>query len=115
MKAKVILYSDKSNEISNFLNKFYSNNSEESNSTSWKKEFPNPVEITEFIAAFADNNFKIEKSVDNNYTKSSISLLDENGKVQEITRMLGLNPGAKSGEASAKELIESSEAFKNRL
>lgn len=67
------------------------------------------------IAAFADNNFKIEKSVDNNYTKSSISLLDENGKVQEITRMLGLNPGAKSGEASAKELIESSEVFKNRL
>lgn len=55
MKAKVILYSDNSNEISNFLNKFYSNKSNHGESTSWKKEFPNPVEITEFIAAFADN------------------------------------------------------------
>ena len=55
MKAKVILYSENSNEINNFLNKFYSNNSDHGKSTSWKKEFPNPVEITEFIAAFADN------------------------------------------------------------
>ena len=56
MKAKVILFSNKSNEINDFLNKFYSNKSDHSNSTSWKKEFPNPVEITEFIAAFADNS-----------------------------------------------------------
>ena len=55
MKAKVILYSNNSREITNFLNKFYSNKSNHSESTSWKKEFPNPVEITEFIAAFADN------------------------------------------------------------
>ena len=55
MKAKVILYSNKSSEISNFLNKFYSNKSNHDESTSWKKEFPNPVEITEFIAAFSDN------------------------------------------------------------
>ena len=55
MKAKVFLYSNKSSEINDFLNKFYSNNSDHGNSTSWKKEFPNPVEITEFIAAFADN------------------------------------------------------------
>ena len=56
MKAKIILCSDKSGEINNFLNKFYSNNSNLAKSTSWKKEFPNPVEITEFIAAFADNS-----------------------------------------------------------
>jgi len=55
MKAKVILYSNNSNEITNFLNKFYSNTSNHGESTSWKKEFPNPVDITEFIAAFADN------------------------------------------------------------
>lgn len=55
MKPKVILFSNKSDEINNFLNKFYSNKSDHSSSTSWKKEFPNPVEITEFIAAFADN------------------------------------------------------------
>ena len=56
MKAKVILYSDKHGEINNFLNRFYSNKSDHGNSTSWQKEFPNPVEITEFIAAFADNS-----------------------------------------------------------
>lgn len=56
MKAKIILFSDKYGEINNFLNKFYSNKSDHGNSTSWQKEFPNPVEITEFIAAFADNN-----------------------------------------------------------
>ena len=55
MKAKVILFSDKSNEINDFLNKFYSNNSNREISVSWEKEFGNPVEITEFIAAFADN------------------------------------------------------------
>ena len=55
MKAKVLLFSNQSGEINNFLSKFYSNKSNHDNSTSWKKEFPNPVEITEFIAAFADN------------------------------------------------------------
>lgn len=56
MKAKIILFSDKHGEINNFLNKFYSSKSDHANSSSWKKEFPNPVEITEFIAAFADNS-----------------------------------------------------------
>ena len=56
MKAIVDLYSEKDNEINNFLNKFYSNASAHGDFTSWQKEFPNPVEITEFIAAFADNS-----------------------------------------------------------
>jgi len=60
MKAKVILVSDKSEEINNFLNKFYSTKSDHGDSTSWKKEFPNPVEITEFIAAFADNSHSFD-------------------------------------------------------
>ena len=55
MKAKVMLFSEKQDEINNFLNKFYSNTSSRNDSTSWKKEFSNPVEISEFIAAFADN------------------------------------------------------------
>lgn len=55
MKAKIILFSNKSNEINYFLNKFYSTNLEHSNSKSWEKDFSNPVEITEYIAAFIDN------------------------------------------------------------
>ena len=60
MKAKVILFSNQSSEINNFLNKFYSTKSNHSSSTSWKREFPNPVEITEFIAAFADNSHSFD-------------------------------------------------------
>ena len=56
MKAKVILFSYKCNEINKFLNKFYSNKSNIATSKSWHKEFSNPVEISEFIAAFCDNN-----------------------------------------------------------
>ena len=56
MKAKVFLLSYKYGEINDFLNKFYSNTSYTDQSTSWQKEFPNPIEITEFIAAFADND-----------------------------------------------------------
>lgn len=55
MKAKIILFSKNPDEINTFLNKFYLNTSNTSNSTSWKKEFSNPVEIAEFIAAFVDN------------------------------------------------------------
>ena len=55
MKAKVMLFSYNCNEIDSFLKKFYSTNSSIGNSSSWKKEFNNPVEISEFIAAFADN------------------------------------------------------------
>ena len=57
MKAKIILFSNKSEQVTNFLNKFYSNKSNHGASTSsWIKEFPNPVEISEFIAVFADNH-----------------------------------------------------------
>lgn len=56
MKAKVILLSNKLGEIDDFLNKFYSTNSAKNFCVSWKKEFGNPIEISEFIAAFSDNN-----------------------------------------------------------
>ena len=56
MKAKVILFSYKNDEINNFLNKFYSNTSQSSDGSSWQKEFGNPVEISEIVAAFADNS-----------------------------------------------------------
>lgn len=67
------------------------------------------------IAVFGDNNFKIEKTVDNNYTSSSIKLLDKIGKVKEITRMLGLASGAQTGEATAKELIDFANNYKQSL
>ncbi|MBR5788990.1 MAG: DNA recombination protein RecN [Lachnospiraceae bacterium] len=41
------------------------------------------------IAAMADSHYLIEKSVDNNVTLSSIKLLDEEGSIEELARMLG--------------------------
>ena len=55
MKAKIIFFSYKDGDIDDFLNRFYNTKSSIKNSFSWQKEFSNPVEITEFIAAFADN------------------------------------------------------------
>lgn len=55
MKAKLILFSNSDNEINDFLNKFYSCTTSDY-TTVWKKEFTNPVEISEFIAAYVDNN-----------------------------------------------------------
>ena len=55
MLSKVILFSYKSGEINNFLSKFYSTNANLGDSLSWQQEFSNPVDISEFIAAFVDN------------------------------------------------------------
>ena len=55
MPAKIILFSYKYGEINNFLNKFYSKDLNLENSLSWQQDFSNPVDITEFIAAFVDN------------------------------------------------------------
>ena len=55
MVAKVHLLSYKDGEINNFLNKFYNSSILIENPLSWKKYFPNPVEISEIIAAFSDN------------------------------------------------------------
>ena len=61
MVAKVILLSNKDGEINNFLNKFYSSNIASDSHLSWRKDFPNPIEISEMIAAFSDNksNFSL--------------------------------------------------------
>lgn len=56
MAAKVILFSNKHGEINNFLNKFYNSHVNTENPLSWKKDFPNPVEISEIVAAFSDNH-----------------------------------------------------------
>lgn len=56
MVAKVILFSFKYGEINNFLNSFYSRDLGLENFLSWQKEFSNPVDIAEIIAAFVDNS-----------------------------------------------------------
>ena len=55
MVAKVVLFSEKEAEINRFLSSFYDNTLDICNKLSWQKEFSNPIEISEIIAAFIDN------------------------------------------------------------
>lgn len=55
MIAKVILFSYKYGEINDFLSKFYTTNVGLEDALSWQKSFSNPVDMSEIIAAFADN------------------------------------------------------------
>ena len=58
MDVIVRLYSTKRNEINNFLNNFYGKTNEYINLLEWEKKYQNPVEITEIIGTFIDNNDK---------------------------------------------------------
>lgn len=56
MSAKVILFSYKYGEINKFLSEFYTTNVGVEDSLTWQKDFANPVDLSEMIAAFIDNN-----------------------------------------------------------
>ena len=60
MDVIVRLYSTKRNEIAKFLNSFFKLNNENEfmNLLEWEKKYQNPVEITEIIGTFIDNNDK---------------------------------------------------------
>ncbi len=72
MNTIVKLYSDKKGEIKKFINLFYNNKNIkiEDNILKWEKFFENPVELSDIIGTFVDNNdkFKINMwvSFDNN-------------------------------------------------
>jgi hypothetical protein len=55
MISKVFLFSQNYNIINEFLTKFYAKNIGLENCLSWQKEFNNPIDISELIAAFVDN------------------------------------------------------------
>ena len=54
MVAKVALFSQNPQEINKFLRKFY-NDSQDYKGLYWHKNFLNPIEMSEIIAAFIDN------------------------------------------------------------
>lgn len=55
MDVIVRLYSSKRNEINKFLGDFFGNSNEYINLLEWEKKYQNPVEITEIIGTFVDN------------------------------------------------------------
>lgn len=61
MKTKVSLYSVNEKEIPDFLFKYYNTIFELENKKQWEKEYENPIEMSDIIGVFLENNdrFKI--------------------------------------------------------
>lgn len=55
MVPSIVLFSNKSGELSKFLNLFYNTNFHLKNNLKWKKKYQNPVELAEIIGTFIDN------------------------------------------------------------
>lgn len=62
MKTTVNLYSQKNGEISRFLNNFYNNNciTVQNDMLKWNNAYDNPIEISDIIGVFVDNNDKYD-------------------------------------------------------
>ena len=79
MSAIVNLYSDKSSEIKKFLNLFYDkNNNIEDNSFKWEKSYENPVEISDIIGTFIENNDKFKINMWVSFDKNVFINVTEN-------------------------------------
>ena len=58
------------------------------------------------VAAFADRHVVVAKSEDGRVTTSGLTLLDDEGRVRELSRMLAGLEGSESARAHAQELLE---------
>ena len=57
------------------------------------------------VAAFADRHLKVVKSEDGRIVRSGVVTLDDDGRVQELSRMLAGLEGSASARAHAEELL----------
>lgn len=58
--VSVNLYSEKSEEIENFLSLFYNSTFNMNNVLNWEHKYENPIEMAEIIGAFVDNIERFE-------------------------------------------------------
>jgi len=65
------------------------------------------------IASMADSSYLIFKFEDETKTYSTITKLDEQGKLGEIIRLIGGDSNSESAKAHAKELLDRANAYKN--
>ena len=62
------------------------------------------------VAAFADRHVVVAKSQDGRVTTSGLTVLDDEGRVRELSRMLAGLEGSDSARAHAQELLETARA-----
>lgn len=60
MSAIIDIYSEKPNEIKNFIDKFFKDDINCENSLEYKVVFENPIQSSDIISAFIDNNDKFD-------------------------------------------------------
>ena len=58
LKASVNLYSTENGEIQRFLTSYYNKKIEIENDLKWNTNFENPIEISDMIGTFIENNDK---------------------------------------------------------
>lgn len=56
MSAIIDIYSEKTNEIKNFVDKFYEDNFDIKNNLEYEIIFENPIAASDIISAFIDND-----------------------------------------------------------
>lgn len=77
------LFSPKKGEINKFLSKFYNTNLNIEDNLNFKKEYSNPIELTEIIGVFIDNSddydikmwISLDKDVFINITNENANLI----------------------------------------
>jgi DNA repair protein RecN (Recombination protein N) len=62
------------------------------------------------VAAFADRHVVVTKSAEGSITRSGLTVLDDAGRVRELSRMLAGLEGSDTARAHAKELLETARA-----
>jgi DNA repair protein RecN (Recombination protein N) len=67
------------------------------------------------IAAYADTHFRIEKHVERGRTKTTVARLDEPGRVEELSRMLGGTGVTDAIRTSAREMLVERQGAKAKV
>lgn len=80
MNTTVNLYSDKYGEIKKFLDIFYNSNYNiNERQLKWKKKYDNPIEISDIIGVFIENNDKFKINMWVSFDKNIfINITDNN-------------------------------------
>ena len=78
LSTTVNLYSDKTGEIKRFLNVFYNKSINIENDLKWEKIFMNPVEISDIIGTFIENNDKFKINMWVSFDKNIFINITEN-------------------------------------
>lgn len=58
MKYTVQLYSTEKEQINEFLREYFNRDYHIEDTLKWEQEYKNPIELTEIIGSFIDNNYK---------------------------------------------------------